>query len=119
MSLDGVQLLLPRLSPIEIPVPSKIRVQLLSLGRAIGSSTGASVVRPTRRGRVWDRRGVAVNKIRTRTNEAIIVLFIVSLPSWRESARTNESRALNCMSDRARNIDHFAVLDNIQVSVGL
>src|SRR5207249_9187328 len=31
----------------------------------------------------------------------------------------NESRALNCMSDRARNIDHFGLLDNIQVSVGL
>ena len=118
MSLDGVQLL-PRLSPIEIPVPSKTRIQLLSRGLEIGSSIGALVVRPTRRGRVWDRRVVVVNKIKTRANEAMIVLFIVSLPSWRESGRPNESPALNCMSDRARNIDHCGVLDNIKVSVGL
>jgi hypothetical protein len=118
MSLDGVQLL-PRLSPIEIPVPSNTRIQLRSRGLEIGSSIGALVVRPTRRGRVCDWSGVMVNKIRTRTREAMSVLFIVPMPFWRESARTTESRALNCMSDRARNIEHFGVLDNIQVSVRL
>jgi len=78
MPLEGVQLIPPRL-PIEIPVLSKTRVQLLFFGRSTGRSRGRSIgtsgLRATRRGRVCDRRGAAVNISRERTRDVVVILF--------------------------------------------
>ena len=74
MSLEGVQLVPPRL-PIEMPVPSKTLIQFLFLGRSTVCSTGTSGLRPTRRGRVCDRRGAAVNISRERTRDVVVILF--------------------------------------------
>src|SRR5437016_2377069 len=90
MSLEGVQLVPPRL-PIEIPVPSNTRIQLLFLGRSTGRSRGRSAgtsgLRPTRRGRVCDRRGTAVNNSRERTRDVVVILFTEILSSLKQSLR--------------------------------
>jgi len=56
-------------------VPSKTRVQLLFLGRSTGRSIEISGLRPTRRGRVCDRSGAAVNNSRERTRDVVVNLF--------------------------------------------
>jgi len=64
----------PRL-PIEIPVSRKTRIQLLFRRRSTGRSIGISGLRPTRRGRVCDRSGAAVNNSRERTRDVVVFLF--------------------------------------------
>ena len=80
MSLEGVQLIPPRL-PIEMPVSRKTRIQLLFLGRSTGRSTGVSGLRPTRRGRVCAPRGAALNNSRERTRDVVVNLFTESMSS--------------------------------------
>ena len=75
MPLEGVQLVPPRWLPIAIPVPSNTRIQFLFRGRSTGRSSGVSGIGATRRGRVCDRRGAAVNNSRERTRNVVVILL--------------------------------------------
>ena len=79
MPLEGVQLVPPRWLPIAIPVPSRTRIKFLlrgrSTGRSSGRSSGVSGIGATRRGRVCDRRGAAVNNSRERTRNVVVILL--------------------------------------------